>query len=117
MIRSLLAGILAGLLLAAAPKAPLAAQSTGLVGITPYAGYMKFGNYRAVRSAPACAPPAPPMYGAEAAARTGPGLALVGNVAYAKSDLEVGAPLIGGRLGGPELGADVRRRRSGCACR
>jgi hypothetical protein len=95
MVRSLLAGTLAGLLLAAAPRAPLAAQSIGL-GITPYAGYMKFGNLvngplgTSVRAAGA------PMYGAELQLGLVPGLALVGNVAYAKSDLEVGAPIVGG---------------------
>jgi hypothetical protein len=95
MVRSLLAGTLAGLLLAAAPRAPLAAQSIGL-GITPYAGYMKFGNLvngplgTSVRAAGA------PMYGAELQLGLVPGLALIGNVAYAKSDLEVGAPIVGG---------------------
>ena len=95
MIRSLFAGILAGLLLAAAPKAPLAAQSTGF-GITPYAGYMKFGNIvsgplgTSVRTAGA------PLYGAEVQLGLVPGLALIGNVAYAKSDLEIGVPVVGG---------------------
>jgi hypothetical protein len=95
MVRSLVAGTLAGLLLAAAPKAPLAAQSIGL-GITPYAGYMKFGNIvsgpfgTSVRAAGA------PMYGAELQLGLVPGLALVGNVAYAKSDLQIGAPVVGG---------------------
>jgi opacity protein-like surface antigen len=95
MVRSLLAGTLAGLLLAAAPKAPLAAQSTGL-GITPYAGYMKFGNIvngplgAGIRAAGA------PVYGAEMQLGLIPGLALIGNVAYAKSDLQIGAPIVGG---------------------
>jgi Outer membrane protein beta-barrel domain len=95
MLRSLCAGTLAGLLLAAAPKATLAAQSTG-VGITPYAGYMKFGNIvngpfgTGVRTAGA------PMYGAEVQLGLVPGLALFGNVAYAKSDLEIGVPVVGG---------------------
>jgi len=93
MLRSLSAGVLAGLLLAAAPKAPLAAQS---LGITPYAGYMKFGNLMdgpfgtSVRGAGA------PIYGAELQLGVIPGLALVGNVAYAKSNLDLRAPLIGG---------------------
>lgn len=93
MLRSLSAGVLAGLLLAAAPKAPLAAQS---LGITPYAGYMKFGSLvdgpfgTSVHGAGA------PVYGAELQLGLVPGLALVGNVAYAKSNLEIGAPLIGG---------------------
>ncbi len=94
MIRTLCAGAVAGLLLAA----PLEAQSAraGSFSITPYAGYMKFGNLvdgpfgTSVRSA------AGPVYGAEATVGLTRGLALVGNVAYASSDLEVGVPVVGG---------------------
>ena len=94
MLRSLCAGAIAGLLLAA----PLEAQSArpGSFGITPYAGYMKFGHLvngplgTSVRGA------AGPVYGAEATVGITRGLALVGNVAYASSDLEVGLPVVGG---------------------
>lgn len=94
MFRSLCAGTVAGLLLAA----PLEAQSVrpGSFGITPYAGYMKFGNLvdgplgTTVRGA------AGPILGAEATVGVTRGLALVGNVAYASSDLEVGLPVVGG---------------------
>ncbi len=94
MIRMLCAGAVAGLLLAA----PLQAQSgrSGSFGITPYAGYMKFGNLVdgplgiSVRSA------AGPVYGAEATLGLTRALALVGNVAYASTDLEVGVPVVGG---------------------
>jgi hypothetical protein len=94
MFRSLCAGAVVGLLLAA----PLEAQSvrSGSFGITPYAGYMKFGNLvdgplgTSVRGA------AGPVLGAEASVGIARGLALVGNVAYASSDLEVGLPVLGG---------------------
>lgn len=94
MLRSLCAGAIAGLLLAA----PLQAQSArpGSFGITPYAGYMRFGNLvngplgTSVRGATG------PVYGAEATVGITRGLALVGNVAYASSDLEVGLPVVGG---------------------
>jgi hypothetical protein len=94
MVRMLCAGAVAGLLLAA----PLQAQSgrTGGFAITPYAGYMKFGNLvdgplgTSVRGA------AGPVYGAEATLGLTRGVALVGNVAYASSDLEVGVPVVGG---------------------
>ena len=75
MFRSLFAGVLAGLLLAAAPKTPLAAQS---LGITPYAGYMKFGSMvdgtfgTNVRAAGA------PVYGAELQLARGTNLGLDG---------------------------------------
>jgi hypothetical protein len=94
MIRMLCAGAVAGLILAA----PLEAQSgrPGSFSITPYAGYMKFGNLvdgplgTSVRGA------AGPVYGAEATLGLTRRLALVGNVAYASSDLEVGVPVVGG---------------------
>lgn len=94
MIRTLCAGAIAGLMLAA----PLEAQSgrSGSFGITPYAGYMKFGNLvdgplgTSVRGA------AGPVIGAEATIGLTRGLALVGNVAYASSDLEIGVPIVGG---------------------
>ena len=94
MLRLLCAGAVAGLLIAA----PLEAQSArpGSFGITPYAGYMKFGSLvdgplgTSVRGA------AGPVLGAEATVGITRGLALVGNVAYASSDLEVGLPVVGG---------------------
>ncbi len=92
--RTLWAGALAGLAL----TTPLAAQRpTGpSFGITPYAGYMKFGNLlsgplgTSVRNAGAA------VYGAEATMGLTQGIALVGNLAYSQPGLELGAPLIGG---------------------
>ena len=88
------AGALAGLALAT----PLAAQRSASpsFGITPYAGYMKFGNLVSgpfgtnLRNAGAA------VYGAEATLGLTHGIALVGNVAYSQPGLEIGAPLIGG---------------------
>lgn len=94
MLRSLCAGAIAGLLLAA----PLEAQSArpGSFGITPYAGYMKFGNLVDGPLGTSLRGAAGPVYGAEATVGITRGLALVGNVAYASSDLEVGLPVVGG---------------------
>jgi opacity protein-like surface antigen len=77
---------------------PLAAQHSAgpSFGITPYAGYMKFGNLISgplgtdVRNA------AGAVYGAEATLGLTHGIALVGNVGYSQPGLEIGAPLIGG---------------------
>jgi opacity protein-like surface antigen len=88
------AGTIAGLAL----TTPLAAQRTAgpSFGITPYAGYMKFGNLvsgplgTSVRNAGAA------VYGAEASLGLTRGIAIVGNVAYSQPALEIGAPLIGG---------------------
>ncbi len=94
MIRSFSAIAVTGLLLAA----PLHAQGArpGSFGITPYAGYMKFGSLvngplgTSVRRASG------PVYGAEATFAITRALAVVGNVGYANSDLEVGVPIVGG---------------------
>ena len=96
MKRSFRAGALTGLLFAALSAAPTLQAQIPSFGITPYAGYMKFGNLvngplgTSIRSAGA------PVYGAEVQLGLVPGLALVGNVAYARSDLELGAPVVGG---------------------
>jgi hypothetical protein len=94
MHKFLWAGALAGLAL----TTPLAAQRSAgpSFGITPYAGYMKFGNLvsgpfgTSVRNAGAA------VYGAEATLGLTNAIALVGNVAYSQPGLEIGAPLIGG---------------------
>jgi hypothetical protein len=90
MIRLLCAGAVAGLLLAT----PLEAQSG--FGITPYAGYMKFGNLMDGPLGTSVGGAAGPVYGAEATLRIAPGLALVGNLGYANTDLDVGLPVVGG---------------------
>ena len=94
MYKLLLAGAIAGVAL----TTPLAAQRGAgpSFGLTPYAGYMKFGHLLSgpfgtdLRNAGAA------VYGAEATLGLTRGLALVGNVAYSKPDLEIGAPIIGG---------------------
>ncbi len=94
MNKLLWVGVLAGLTLAA----PLAAQRSAgpSFGVTPYAGYMKFGNLvsgplgTSVRNAGAA------VYGAEATLKLTDAIALVGNAAYSQPGLEIGAPLIGG---------------------
>ena len=95
MIRQMvLAGAMTGLCFAAPLEAQRAAP--GSFGITPYAGYIKFGNIAngplgtSLRNAGAA------VYGAEMSLGLAPTLALVGNVAYSQPDLQIGAPLVGG---------------------
>ncbi|MGH7528653.1 MAG: outer membrane beta-barrel protein [Gemmatimonadales bacterium] len=92
--QSLLAGALAGIFAAT----PLAAQGGGApsFGITPYAGYMKFGSLADGPLGTSLRHAAAPVYGAELSLGLTRGLALVGNVAYSKPGLEVGAPIVGG---------------------
>jgi hypothetical protein len=91
MIRTLCAGAIAGLLLAA----PLEAQS-GSFGITPYAGYMRFGNLVDGPLGTSVGGTGGMIYGAEATLGLAPGLALVGNLGYASSDMEIGVPVVSG---------------------
>jgi len=95
MIRQMvLAGAMTGLCFASPVEAQRAASAS--LGITPYAGYIKFGNFANgplgtnLRNAGAA------VYGAELSLGLAPSLALVGNVAYSQPDLQIGAPIVGG---------------------
>ena len=87
------AGMVAALVVALPSRSD--AQSPSFQ-VTPYAGYLKSGTIldgpvgTSVRSGSA------PVYGAEAALGLMRGLYLVGNVAYSKPELELGAPMVGG---------------------
>jgi opacity protein-like surface antigen len=91
---TLWAGALAGLAL----TTPLAAQRSAgpSFGITPYAGYIKFGNLVSGPLGTSLRDAGAAVYGAEATFGLTSGIALIGNVAYSQPALEVGAPLIGG---------------------
>jgi len=84
-----------------ATATPAAAQfTTGptpkVVDVTPYAGYMVFGKFITgplgtnIRTANG------PLFGAQLGLTVAPNVAIVGNVAYASSDLKIGVPIIGG---------------------
>ena len=91
---TLWAGALAGLAL----TTPLAAQRSAgpSFGITPYAGYIKFGNLVSGPLGTSLRDAGAAVYGAEATLGLTSGIALIGNLAYSQPALEVGAPLIGG---------------------
>ncbi|MBL8983182.1 MAG: outer membrane beta-barrel protein [Gemmatimonadetes bacterium] len=71
-------------------------RSPSVARITPYVGYMHFGNYvdgpfgTGVRNAGA------PVYGAQLGIDLSDNFAFVGNVGYSDSNLEVGLPIVGG---------------------
>ena len=76
-----------------------AAQAPGsgtVLHVSPYVGYMVFGDYisgplgTSLTNAPA------PMYGTQVGLSLSPELSLVGNVAYTSSDFKVGIPFLGG---------------------
>jgi hypothetical protein len=70
-------------------------SSEGSLVVSPYAGYMTFGDLvngplnTTLKSAAA------PLYGAQLNLPLGSTLSLVGNVAYTEPDLSVGIPIIG----------------------
>ena len=92
--------------LAAAAFAGLAAVSTAgaqqttargmSLELAPYAGYMMFGKMIDGPIGTSISNANSPLYGAQLGIGLTPNVALVGNVAYASSDLKVGVPLLGG---------------------
>ena len=94
MIKHILGAGAAALLL----TTPLAAQrgSGPTFSLTPYAGYMKFGNIASGPLGTSLRNAGAAVYGAEATLGLSNSLALVGNVAYSEPGLEIGAPILGG---------------------
>ena len=73
-----------------------AAPSSDLFDVTPYVGYMVFGSYlsgplgSSVTSAPA------QIYGAQLGMKIAPNISMIGNIASASSNIQVGLPYLGG---------------------
>ncbi len=89
--------LFAGFLAAAALATPSGSEAQApSFQITPYAGYFNSGAIVNGPLGTALRNHGAPIYGAEAALGLTRGLFLVGNVAYSKPDLELGAPVLGG---------------------
>jgi hypothetical protein len=94
----LFAGALAGALVAA----PALAQNSAPIAtgkafqLTPYAGYVMFGNFIDGPLGTSLSRAAGPLYGAQLGITVSPGVQLVGNFAYSDGDLRVGVPFLGG---------------------
>ena len=67
-----------------------------LFEFTPYAGYMKFGNLVDGPLGTSITTAGGPMYGAQLGINVTKNVAVIGNVARASGDLQVGLPFIGG---------------------
>jgi hypothetical protein len=87
---------LAGAAVAVLAAAPLAAQSRSVVELTPYAGYMVFGDYADGPVGSSIANANGTILGAQLALTLTPNVALVGHLGRASADLEVGLPVLGG---------------------
>lgn len=64
--------------------------------ITPYVGYMTFGNLATGPIGTRISNQSTAVYGAELGIDVSPNVALVGNIGYADSNIRVGLPIIGG---------------------
>jgi hypothetical protein len=90
------AAAVVGSLLVAAPVVAQAPGSGTVLHVSPYAGFMVFGDYlkgplgTSVSNAPA------PIYGAQLGLSLAPNLSLIGNIGYTQSDIKVGVPILGG---------------------
>ena len=78
---------------------PAVAQAPGsgtVLHVSPYVGYMVFGDYlkgpigTTLSNAPGL------LYGAQVGLSLSPNLSLIGNVGYSASDIKVGIPFLGG---------------------
>ena len=101
-----LAGLVAGAALVTVPSSAAAQSRSGsrsavstsstLFDITPYAGYIVFGNFlsgplgTSLSNAPA------PIFGAQLGMKIAPNVSIIGNLAASSSDIKVGVPIIGG---------------------
>lgn len=88
------AGLAAALALVAAPLA--AQQPRPVAEVVPYAGYMMFGDYLKGPLGTSISSANGYMVGAQLGLKLTPQVAIVGNVAHASADLEVGLPVLGG---------------------
>ena len=89
------------LALVAALAAPAGAQGLrpvqngSVFQLTPYAGYMMFGKFLEGPVGTSLSTKNSPMYGAQLGVQVAPNVALYGNVGYASTNLQVGAPILG----------------------
>lgn len=103
-----LAGLVAGAALAITPSTSTA-QRTGRGSVpqastvdgsqfdlTPYAGYIVYGDYLSGPLGTHLTNKPSPIYGVQVGMRVSPNLSIIGNVAGASSDIQIGVPYLGG---------------------
>ncbi len=78
---------------AALAQAP---NSGTVLHVTPYVGYMVFGNYLTGPVGTTISNASAPIYGTQVGLSLAPNVSLIGNVGYTSSDLTVGIPFLGG---------------------
>lgn len=82
---------------AATASTPLVAQRAPTVArLTPYVGYVHFGNFIEGPIGTRLTNQSAAVYGAQLGIDLTPNVALVGNIGYSDSNVQVGIPIIGG---------------------
>ena len=74
---------------------PVQAQQSS-IRLTPYVGYMRFGNLVSGPLGSSLTNGGGPAYGGQVSVSLSPAVGLYGNLAYSRPGLEVGVPVIGG---------------------
>jgi hypothetical protein len=80
----------------ATPLAAQAPESGKVLHVSPYVGYMIFGDYLKGPLGTSLSNAPGPVYGAQAGLSLAPNLSLVGNLGYSATDIKVGVPILGG---------------------
>ena len=75
---------------------PLEPSSTGVIQFTPYVGYMAYGDFFRGPAGTSLSTRNDAVYGAQVAFAIVPNVALYGNAAYSRTDLQIGVPFVGG---------------------
>lgn len=95
-MRSIRSFVVAASLVAGGTLGAQAPGSGTVLHITPYAGYMMFGDYlkgplgTSLTNAPGL------MYGTQVNLSIAPNLSLFGNLGYTATDIQIGVPFLGG---------------------
>jgi hypothetical protein len=95
-MRSIRSFVVAAALVAGGTLGAQAPNSGTVLHLTPYAGYMMFGDYlkgplgTSLTNAPGL------LYGTQVNLSIAPNLSLVGNVGYTSTDIQIGVPIFGG---------------------
>jgi hypothetical protein len=75
---------------------PATASGSSLFDITPYAGYIVFGDFLSGPLGTSLSTAPAPIYGAQLGMKIAPNVSLIGNLAAASSDIKIGVPFLGG---------------------
>lgn len=87
---------LSALALLALPAPAFAQYRSTVARVTPYVGYLTFGDYLDGPVGTRISNKSTAMYGVQLGLDMTPNVALVGNLGYADSNIQVGLPIIGG---------------------